>query len=436
MRKTLLVLILVASSLMPAFSEGEILITLDAAIESAMKNSTDMEIAALELQQAVRSASDISSYIPALSLTGSGSIGGGLAGSSNPSWNAAGNFSLGISMDLGTDLIGLAAVNSAARAIANLNYAITTLTLKESVTTGYWSLASAKRSIESARTSLASMTRTLEDTRDAYRAGLATGLDLANAELNVLNYEYALKQYEDAYFILKKAFRILTGIEGEFDVTDFPEIICLNLPDASTLYAEYGENTSAVRLLGANVQAAEASLLDVKVNSYYPSVSLAFNYDIGGNKYHNYSSADGFSDSASATLSFSVPISSYIPGSSASNSLRNAEDSVAISKIQEKAGKTDLLNTIDEILTTLSQNRENIDLNKQRVEISEKTYSLASESYKAGLLSLSELQESMDSLSTARMALIDAEASYIQNLYTLAFTLNTDYESLVTLYRE
>ena len=42
----------------------------------------------------------------------------------------------------------------------------------------------------------------------------------------------------------------------------------------------------------------------------------------------------------------------------------------------------------------------------------------------------------MDSLSSAQLDLISAKSEYIQNVYSLAFMLNIDYESLVTLYAE
>ncbi len=433
MRKILLVPILILALLMPVFADIPT-ITLSEAIDSAMENNTDMEKARLELQSSLRSASNISQYIPDLSLTGSATLAGSII---DKSWSGQAGFDVGITMGLGTSLIGSTAVNNATRTLANLNYAIETSSLEQSVTKSYWNLVGSKKSIESAQSDLEASERTLESTKASYEAGMASSLDLANAELTVLRYQYALKLLEDAYIISQEAFRTLTGIEGDFDVTDFPEIVYLSLPSAEELYKEYGESTNSIKMLNASVSSSEAALTRQQVSNLYPSVSLALNYNVGGDAYYNNPMGkDGFNDTASATVTVSVPISSYIPGSSANNSLKNAKDSVAISKIELNAGRKELLSSIRSLLTTIEQNRSNIEICGKLSDTAEKTYELALESYNAGLISSSELQSKMDSLSSAQLDLISAKSEYIQNVYSLAFMLNIDYESLVTLYAE
>ena len=430
MRKILLVPILLLALLMPVFADIPT-ITLSEAIESAMENNTDMEKARLELQSSLRSASNISQYIPDLSLTGSATFNGSIK---NQSWSNSGSFSAGISMGLGTSLIGSTAVNNAARTLANLKYAIETSSLEQSVTQSYWNLVGSKKSIESAQSDLEASERTLESTKASYEAGMASSLDLANAELTVLRYQYALKLLEDAYIISQEAFRTLTGIEGDFDVTDFPEIVYLSLPTAEELYKEYGESTNSIKMLNASVSSSEAALTLQQVSNLYPSVSLALDYNVIGTT--DFEKDNKFNDDFTARVTVSVPISSYIPGSSADNNLKNAKDSVAISKIELNAGRKELLSSIRSLLTTIEQNRSNIEICSKLSDTAEKTYELALESYNAGLISSSELQSKMDSLSSAQLDLISAKSEYIKNVYSLAFMLNIDYESLVTLYAE
>lgn len=447
MRKILILPVLLMALCFPSFADGNV-ITLDEAISSAMENNTDMEIARLELQQSIRSANNASQYIPDLTLTGSATLVGSILGNSTldpNSWNATAGFDVSISMGLGTSMIGTTAANNAAKILANLNYAMSLSSVEQSVTTSYWNLVSAKRGMESAKTSLEAARRTYESVQDAYSAGLATSLDLSNSELEVLNYESALKQLEDAYTLSQEAFRILTGIEGDFDVTDFPQIAYLDLPTAEELYAAYGDNTNTVRMLNATVASSEAALTVQKVSNLYPSVSLSLNYNVGGDYTHRQNNPNmhetiyndfGMNDTASATVSFSIPVGSYIPGSKGNTAVHNAEDDVAISKINLVAGRENLLSTIRSTLIKIEQSRSNIEIYTKMVDLAQRTYDLAEESYNAGLSSLSDLQKKMDSLSSAQMDLINAESEYIQNVYTLAFTLNLDYESLVTLYAE
>lgn len=430
MRKILLVPVLLLSLLMPLCADAPV-ITLNEAIESAMENSTDMEIARLTLQSSLRDASNASQYIPDLSLTGIATFDGSIK---DQSWSNSGIFSAGISMRLGTSLIGSTAVNNANRTIANLTYAMSLSSREQAVTTAYWELVSLKRSIESKKDALETVERSYEQIASKYEVGLATSSELSEAELKVLEKQYELKQSQDAYVLAQDVFRTLTGIEGEFDVTDFPEIVYLSLPTAEELYNKYGENSNTIKKLHASVSLSEAYLTSAQVSSLYPSLSLSLNYGVDGTT--DFKNSNSFGDGFSATVTASIPISSYIPGSSANNSLKNGEDSVAISKLELNAGRKEYISNLRNTLTKIEQSRSNIEILSKTADIAQDTYDLALESYNAGISSLSDLQDKMDKLNTAQMNLINAESEYIQNVYSLSFMLDIDYESLVTLYAE
>lgn len=438
MRKILLVLSLLMALCAPSFSAD--VITLDEAIQSAMENNTDMEKARLNLQQDLRTYSNVASYIPNLALTGSANIAGSALGNTTVDemdWNGTAGFNIGISMELSTSLIGTTAVNNAMRTVSELTYAASADSVEQSVTTSYFALSSSKRSMESTRISLESAKRSLESVKERYDAGLATTLDVNNAEIAVLNYEFALKQLEDAYTLSEESFRTLTGIEGEIVVEEFPEVVYLNLPTAEDLYARYANNTTTIRALNAAVSASEAALTSTRLQTTIPSVNLALNYNFGGNAYHRYTNvSNSLTDGASATLSFTIPISSYIPGSSTNNTLRNAQDDVAISKVELKAGQDGMLSGLRNTVNTLNQTKENVNINSRQLELAQKSYELSLESYNAGLITLTELQTAQDSLNTAQLNLINQEATYVQNAYNLAYTLNIDYETLVSQYAE
>ena len=89
--------------LFPSVAYAEV-ITLEAALKSAEVNNTDIAIARINLETAIRNSSVYSSYIPDISIDGSLSLDDMSA--FGGSWgNLGGNLSLSISLDLGTDLI-------------------------------------------------------------------------------------------------------------------------------------------------------------------------------------------------------------------------------------------------------------------------------------------------------------------------------------------
>ena len=149
------------------------LISLDEAISMAYENNTDMEVARYDLGIALRDANMASSYIPDITISGS---------VIDRTFGTGVDASVGISMDLGTDLIMDSAEKSIQKTLAYLTYASTEQSLEESITTSYLALSRSKKEIESASNNLESARRSYEMLKEAYDGGLASSLDMAEAD--------------------------------------------------------------------------------------------------------------------------------------------------------------------------------------------------------------------------------------------------------------
>ena len=149
------------------------LISLDEAISMAYENNTDMEVARYDLGIALRDANMASSYIPDIAISGS---------AIERTFGTGVDASVGISMDLGTDLIMDSAEKSIQKTLAYLTYASTEQSLEESITTSYLALSRSKKEIESASNNLESARRSYEMLKEAYDGGLASSLDMAEAD--------------------------------------------------------------------------------------------------------------------------------------------------------------------------------------------------------------------------------------------------------------
>ncbi len=433
MKRTILFLVLCIFLAGLYASSGGVL-TLDEAIESAMKNNISLEIAQIELKQSLRNASTASSYIPDLSIDGSFSASGSAIDSSG-SMIARGG--IGISMSLGTNLITDATSKSIERTLANLSYSSTVDSLEESVTTSYWNLVAGSNQIAVAQNSLESAKKSYEDVLTAYNNGLGSELDLANAELSVAEAEYNLKALKDSYELSEENFRILTGIEDEDIVLSaLPDTVFLNLPSADELYSLYADSTNTIKTYSAKVSQSETSLISTKLTSQLPSVTLSAGWDIGPESTYASSWSGGFTDTASVTVAFSIPVSSYIPGSSGYNQVENAKDSVSIAKLNLKKAENDLRNSISSSLIEIGQERENLLLAEKKAAIAEKTYDLAKEAYANGLMTLSDYLNLENSLFAANISLVDARYGYFDACVGLGFLLGVDYETLTDLYGE
>lgn len=412
-------------------SAGGVL-TLEDAVSSAFENNISLEIAQIELKQSLRNANTASSYIPDLSIDGSFTAAGSAIGSTG-GLEAKGG--IGISMSLGTDLITDASAKSIERTLANLAYAATADSLEESVTTSYWNLASGINQIEVARKSLESAESNYEDIAQAYESGLKSELDLANAELAVAEAEYSLKLLEDAYELSEDNFRILTGIETDpLVLSELPGTVYLDLPSAEELYDTYAGGTNTIRTYSAKVDQSETALKTTRLDAQLPSVTLSAGWEIGPSGTYAGSWDGRMEDDASVTVAFSIPISSYIPGSSGHNRVEDAKDAVAVARLNLKEAEDTLENDISTLLVEIDQNRENLDLAQKKLGLAERAYSLGREAYGSGLMTTSDFLDLEDSLFSARMTLSDARYAYFGSCNSLGFLLGLDYETLVDLY--
>ena len=410
-------------------------VSIEDAIESAKANNVSLDIAKLELEKSLRSASTLQSWLPEFSLTGSATTRGSAINQSFTSLST--NISLGVSYSLGTNLIGNAESARIQETLANITYLTKVQSLEDSVRTAYLNLQSSKISIESSSVTLNNLQATYESTKDMYESGLTSELNLLDAELALKKAEYSLKALNDAYELSLDAFKILTGINlDDIELDDLEDVVALNLPSAEALIAKYSNSILSLQSLDASIEQAERNEKDTKLQSYYPSLSFSAGWDLTGSA--NVSStgngSSNISDSFHTTVSVSIPISSYIPNSNDSNNVKNAEDSVKIAKLNKESSLTSLTTTVKNSINTINQQYENIALAEESLELSKKTLELKKESYEAGLVSVSDIISAENNKLSSELSLSSAKAQYIKSLYELASALGTSKSELVKEY--
>ena len=410
-------------------------VSMNDAITAAKSNNISLEIAKIELEKSLRNASTLDDWLPDFSLTGSMTTS---ASAINQTFNPINaNLSLGVSYSLGTGLIGNAESARIQETIANITFMTSVSSLEESVITAYLNLQSSKISIESSKVSLENLKRTYESTKEMYESGLTSELNVLDAELAVKKAEYSLKALNDAYDLSLDAFKILTGITlDDIELDELDEVKALSLPSAEELIAEYTKSILRLQSSDASIAQAEVNMKTTKIQNYYPSVSFSAGWDLSssGNVNSSWKGTGDTSDSFHATVSFSVPLSSYIPGSAGNKSVKSAEDSVKIAKLNKENTINTLTTSVKNSLSTLEQQYENIAIAEDNLELTKKTLDLRRESYEAGLSTLSDMITAENNALSAELSLSSAKSQYIKSLYGLATALGTTKTELENEY--
>lgn len=136
--KKIIILLFITLSLGSLFAKE---VTINDAIESTKLNSISLAIAKEQLEQSLRSASVLSSYLPNISLTGTATTtttGSAITGTFTP---LSANVNAGLSWSIGTSLIGKKEIAAIQRTLAELTYSCSAQTVESAAVSSYLSLA-------------------------------------------------------------------------------------------------------------------------------------------------------------------------------------------------------------------------------------------------------------------------------------------------------
>ncbi len=422
----------------PVVAADKPTITLQQALNAATENNINLSIAQVQLQQTLRTQNaTASTYMPSFSLTGGISTGGSLIGGTFSGLSA--NASAGISMSFNGSMITDSTTRSLAKESANLSYLQTYGTLEDNITSSYWNLAANDNAVKEARLGLDQANRQLEIAQQQYDNGLVPQLTVVQARLSVSQAEIQLKQLQDSRNLALSAFRALTGItETGFTLEELPATMELSLPDAQQLYLEYAASGMTVRSLQNSVAQATNDSKTTKLSSRVPTVSVSGSWGLSGSIVEGSSTLaqtnSGLSDTASVSVSVSVPLSSYISGTSQNLSIKNSEDAITTAQLQLQAGQQTLLQSIESVAINITQQQESLRMKQQNLETTQYSYDLSLEAFEAGLLSSQELETTRTSLLNAQIDILSSQLSHLLSCYELASLLEIDLTTLQTRY--
>ena len=448
-----LIVLIMSSPL--AFASTPPVVTLSEAIESAEENSISLESARVTLSQAMRNADAVmTTFMPEISATASATTGAAFPGT-NPQ-------SLGFT-ELGSDItepafLGLsvsASLNAQfsftgnmitdgetrrlQRESASLAYENSWSSLEEAITAAYWNIAAQDAAIESAKLALEDYQAQYDNAREMYDNGLTDELSVLQLQLSLRNAELQVKTLEDSRAIMAAAFSDMTGIEGDFTVSEFPGLTVLSLPSAEDLFSQYSENTLDVKIARSNLKISENSVDTAKLSTYVPVLTASLGYSYSGSgfqKYQDYPYVP-YSNSGhqlTGTVSMTIPISSMLPGSSSSMAIKDAEDNAKLMALNLQNTKNTLLEDIREDVISINQYQSNIGMLQETLDTANMSYDLAKQSYDAGLMTADDLSSARNDVLTAEINLLNTELSHLQSCYSLSFTLGIDINELFTNY--
>ncbi|GHU84394.1 transporter [Spirochaetia bacterium] len=410
-------------------------LTLEAALDAALKNNADLRKSELAAYQALREKNNAwNMFLPNISASLGITNTHPVLPAADPSnsWSAGASASLQLStaMPANIKLLGIKAL-AAEEAFDNARR-----TLVTQVSTNFYSLLEENLNIEILRNDRELKKQQYENTSKNYRTGLASELEMLNAQYA---YQIAGPALNDAVVRHEQnraAFLLLIGLEaaGGAEPEGVIEVKLLDLPRTGDLILRYCDSRYDVRTQTLTLEQAK---LNARIGSLNraPSISLSESFRLNPAQNAGFSFAD-LASSGSFSVSVSIPISAWIPGSSQSlNALALKENAAqteqSLDTVRKKAAQ-DIQKKADEI----ERIRENLESAALNLKIASRAYELSEQGYRRGLVSQTDLQSANRNMVNAKQTLLITNTSYLAAVYNLAEALRLDIDEVYALYAQ
>jgi len=423
--KRIPILILLALTAAAALSAETLRLSLEDSVALALKQNLSLENARIDLS--LENEKDNYSWnflIPDLSanadLSRTDSLFGSTASSGDP-WS----FSAGLNASLSLNPAGALVMSSSRLSLESqeISYQSDENALKLSVSQQYYYLLAYRENLDLRLKNLELAEKRYLQTQINFNNGLASRLDVLEARSS---YESLRPDYTDArtsYSTGLMSFKKLLGLDldQEIEFTGTLEVTLLDL-DGDSLISTYLNDRLDVQSAVNALIRLENQLKSVRRTSLAPTLSLGARWN---NSLSDLSADGEWTGNATVSLSLSVPLSSYIKGSSESLDITDAEQSILKQQNQLKETLSAAEQEIRTLLMELEGSRENIAITEMSVDLARENYEMVDAAFKTGAREILDVEDAQNKLFSAQQDLIISKYGYLKGLLELENALNT-----------
>ena len=428
-------------------------LTVDEAVDYALKNSKTLQSAAIDLEIKTRAKDTAwNSLVPSVQVTGT------LARSNkvqNPSaaatqmlnqiramlslptlpvdtsvseadhWKAVGN--IGVSFMFNAALVQEIRAARADFEAGLITWEQTRADTERSIRKLFYGLLLQQESVALQQKMLANAQIRSNQSETGYKNGLVSELAFLQARVAYENQKPAVLKAEQEFKSQLNMFAFLLGLPLNSDIKLEGSIEPVFADfDAEKLIADYVSRRADVLLLQKNIELMRIRLSAMNLQIFTPSLSLSYGFqpvvsDITKNWFDDKNYADGGSFSASLAWN----LTNMLPFSSTRQQAKTLQANLQKTEIQYatllQKGEMEIRTLTDK----LTQSRTVIEAGKSGSDLAQRSYDMTREAYRNGTAELLSLRDAEAQLIQARLSLASEKYNYLSNLLDLEYALQT-----------
>lgn len=307
---------------------------------------------------------------------------------------------------------------------ANLNFQAAVLDVIQRTENGYYALAFAREQLEVRRLSLRLAERLLDEARTRRQTGVATDLDVLQADVGVANARRGVLLADQS---VKDSEEALMALIGQFELTT--AVGAVNLPAASESVPTFASAFDAAKRNQPDFRAAAAALEQLKLDAVVARSNAKPDLSVGGAV-----GFDSFSSGSSSrayrgafdrdNTSWQVDFALTVPwGQKADRArFRQATASVTQQEILLRSLEQNIEAQVRAAVRAVETNTESVKISSLARALSEKQYELERARFDAGLSTSRRVLEAQNDLETARVNELQAKVA-LRNAYAALYRI-------------
>ena len=295
------------------------------------------------------------------------------------------------------------------------------------VTKRYFSLVAEKNSVQLLEEILNLAQSQLTRSEISFRNGLVGELSLTQSRLALANARYNLSAAKTANDNNMAEFAGLLGMSANevFTLSGEAEIVKIEA-DAEALIRDYLHKRPDIVRSTQEIERLRAAHLQIAMQSRAPNLSFSLNW--------NSSAFDPFADRLSGTASVNIPLDPWLPGTTRSQVISRASDSLEKAKLDLKITEDAAKMQIRSLSALLRNSWDGILIARISLDAARRSYQLTEQGFRNGTVEALTLQDVRNSMANARQRLLQTELSYFNMILDLSAALNIDWKKIIQTY--
>ena len=447
MKKIIIVSILFLSAVSNIFAEKNtktqepLTLTVEDAVSYAITNSKSLKSSEIDLEIKKRAKMySWNVFLPSLSVSGTMSRSNeysdmmdSIKSAINPShkplepaeinhWKAVGNVSAQLNFNLA--MIQSMCASKANYEAGLISWEQTSKQTEMSIRKMFYALLLMEENLRIQNELLDSAKARWQQAEINYKNGLVPQLSALNAQVAYENKKPAILELTQSFKQQKDTFAFLLGIPygreinlvGSID-TRFVKV------DADELVQKYAEENLDVKALQKNIELLKISLNASRLSTFTPSLSVSYGFQPVVAQIDS-DWIDTYIDNGSFSATVVIDVMKMMPFSANMQSIKDTKQNLAKAEL----GLSQLLqNTeiqIHTLVDKLNKSEASIKASQMNIKLAQKAYDMTVKAYNSGTQELLDVKDSENSLSQAKLGLLNEKLNYISALLDLENAIN------------